>query len=440
MKIIPSASQATRTRQRSNQNPRIPLWRGAGRRKAFLLLFFVTSIAFGVVNAHIKPADARSRNPLTDFTGWHWPLPAGEWAVSRGACNAATPYDHNCVYYEERCALDFVPTTGSMEDLPVLAPQTGQVLFLGTRDDTGPTLLLQHPDGRVSGYMHLSKIVVGADEVVAQGQVLGYAGHTGVNSGNAHLHFFVQPNAVERECLPLEGLDTINYVTLTANSRNLPWEQLTLTDPPQALLERLPPLTVSRTPDTISTQLNLSPGVSVTLPLKFTGALSSTVAIRGTRSGVRPDQSVFWITIAAQPTATAGRNYGLWLSPRVNDELRYRQAFKLVYAVRSPANTAPATGLLLTNPVYLSPTSYNSVGPTPDLCWSTPRSAGLPPFEYRVLMVGPTTTDSGWLGETCWQPPSLSAGTYYWKVLVRDARGFMNRTNQRPYAFIVSTK
>ncbi len=428
MKIIPSRSQTTLTTKRTKKN----LHKG---HKVFFLMFFVTSFVLLVVNSFVGPTYASSHDTLTDFTGWHFPLPAGEWAVSRGACNAATPFDHNCVYYEERCALDFVPLNGSMEAMPALAPQAGQVLFLGTRDDSGLTLLLQHPDGRVSGYMHLSKIVVGVEEVVAQGQVIGYAGHTGLNSGNAHLHFFVQPNAVERECLPLDGLDSINYITLSATSRNLAWEQLTLIDPPQALLDRLPPLTISQTPANVTTRLSLSPGNMVNVPLQFTGALSSTVAVRGTRNNLRPEQNVYWATIKAHTTPG---HYGLWLAPRVNNENRYRPAFKLLYAVRSTLNAAPAVGLLLDHPTYLTPTSYNSVSATPDMCWSIPRSAGQAPFEYRVLVAGPTATNSGWLGETCWQPPPLSAGTYYWKVLVRDARGYMNRTNQRPYAFIVS--
>lgn len=400
------------------------------------LALFVIASMLGVVNAFVGPTYAGGRDTLTDFTGWHWPLPAGEWAVSRGACNAATPFDHNCIYYEERCALDFVPLDGSMEDMPVLAPQTGQVLFLGTRDDSGLTLLLQHPDGRVSGFMHLSKIVVGVEEVVAQGQVLGYAGHSGLNSGNAHLHFFVQPNAVERECLSLDGLDTINYITLSATSRNLAWDQVMLVDPPQALLDRLPPLRISQTPAHLAARLSLSPGNSVVVPLQFTGPLSVTVAVRGPRNNMRPERNVFRVPIKAP--ATPG-NYGLWLAPRLEHESRYRQAFKLLYAVRSTFNTAPATGLLLDQPTYLTPTGYNSVTTTPEMCWSIPRSTGQAPFEYRVLVAGPTATDSGWITGTCWSPPSLAAGTYYWKVLVRDARGYMNRTNQRPYAFIVSS-
>ena len=274
---------------------------------------------------------------------------------------------------------------------------------------------------------------------MAQGQVIGYAGHTGLNSGNAHLHFFIQPNAVERECLPLDGIDAINYITLSVTSRNLSWEQVTLVDPPQALLDRLPPLLVSQTPSTVAARLSLSPDTSVNVPLQFTGALSSTIIVRGARNtahnSARPEPSLFWVTIKAQTTVG---NYGLWLAPRLRNEKRYLPPFKLLYAVRSTFNTAPATGLLLDQPTYLTPTGYNSVNATPEMCWRVPRSAGQAPFEYRVLVAGPTATDSGWMGATCWTPPPLLAGTYYWKVLVRDAHGYMNRTNQRPYAFIVS--
>ena len=38
---------------------------------------------------------------------------------------------------------------------------------------------------------------------------------------------------------------------------------------------------------------------------------------------------------------------------------------------------------------------------------------------------------------TCWQTPDLPAGMYFWKVFVRDARGYMNRTNQRPLALTI---
>ena len=46
------------------------------------------------------------------------------------------------------------------------------------------------------------------------------------------LHFDVQPNAVERSCLPLESIDEFDRRTMTIVSHNLAWPALTLPDPP----------------------------------------------------------------------------------------------------------------------------------------------------------------------------------------------------------------
>ena len=48
---------------------------------------------------------------------------------------------------------------------------------------------------------------------------------------------------------------------------------------------------------------------------------------------------------------------------------------------------------------------------------------------------GAGVADSGWIAAECWTPPPLGAGTFFWKAFVRDARGYMNRTNQRPTVF-----
>jgi hypothetical protein len=87
------------------------------------------------------------------------------------------------------------------------------------------------------------------------------------------------------------------------------------------------------------------------------------------------------------------------------------------------------------NPLPVSPASGLWVEATPQLCWTLAASAGQPPYAFRVLLAGDAAVDSGWLSQTCWQPPRLGRGVYWWKVLVRDARGYLNRTNQRPYLF-----
>src|SRR4029077_17219730 len=122
----------------------------------------------------------------------------------------------------------------SMLSVPVLAPAAGQVFFLGTRSDSGTVGKLQHDDGRVGGLMHLSRVVAVLDQRVTQGQVVAYAGNTG-SSSRPHLHFDVQPNAVERSCLPLSGIDEMNSHLMTIRSHNLPWSSLVLPDPPSTL-------------------------------------------------------------------------------------------------------------------------------------------------------------------------------------------------------------
>jgi len=388
-----------------------------------------------------RPIVAAPAQATPNFSGWHLPVPAGEWLVSRGPCNALTPYDHNCNYYEERCAIDLIPTSGSMENIPMLAPQAGQVFFIGKRDDAGLTLLLLHPDGRVSGFMHLSRIVVGPDEPVTKGQVVAYAGHTGLSSGNPHLHFFVQPNAVERDCLPLEGLDEIDYLLEKARSHNLGWDELTLINPPPAVFERLPPIRVSRDREQVPLRLAVPRDTIFRLQVLLSGPISGTKILRGpaitdgswvssviTRTA---EGAFFRVPIKAVGRSSAG-TWGLATDPVLADIL-----FTLTFTVTQPIAVVPARGILLLNPQLVSPSSYSSFDQPPELCWSLHRTAGQAPFEFRVVVVGPKPADSGWLNDTCWQPPNLSSGTYYWKVFVRDARGYMNRTNQRPFAFII---
>ena len=173
--------------------------------------------------AGLQPPDGTQAHTAPtgfDFSTWHFPVPAGDWLISRGPCGGGGLYTHECGYFEDECAYDLTPVVGSMLSVPVLAPQAGQVFFLGTRTDSGLAVLLQHSDGRISAMMHLSQVVVGLDQRVAQGQVIGYAGGTG-SSSRPHLHFDVQPNAVERTCLPLSGIDEVDMHLMTVRSHNL---------------------------------------------------------------------------------------------------------------------------------------------------------------------------------------------------------------------------
>lgn len=375
------------------------------------------------------PAEAASA-----YAGWHLPVPAGEWTISRGPCGAESVFDHECGYYENQCAVDLVPLAGSMENVPVLAPAAGQVFFVGQRSETGRMLLLLHPDGRVSGYMHLTKIVVGPDAPVAPGQVVAYAGRTG--TVRPHLHFFIQPNAVERACANPAGLDTLDFRRGRAVSRNLSWSDLVLADPPPALPDWLPALSGLPASGLATPQgLALAPGTAVSVPVLAAGRLAETDALTlgsGSLAPTRraPDYALFRVPLLAN--AVAGE-YEQKLEAQAAGR---RLTGALHYSVRPAPAPASPPDVLLDNPQLAGPAGWTIHNRPPELCWRLARTAPAA-GQFRVLLAGPTPADSGWITAACWRPPSLAAGTYFWKVFWRDAQGAMNRPNQRPFAFLM---
>ena len=407
------------------------------KRRHILRFIFILCLFSVETTAYAAPRATDTTD--ADFSSWHLPLPAGQWTISRGPCGSAVPYNHACGYYEDQCGVDLTPISGSMESVPVLAPQAGRVFFLGSRFDAGLAVMLRHADGRLSALFHLSKAVVGLDQFVGQGQVIGYAGGTG-SASKPHLHFHVQWNAVERNCIELKGLDDLNYLTTTAISRNRAWTDLTLPDPPDALPDWLP-LQLSTPPlETVSlpAKLLLTPGAQIHLPIAVASAnatdnlLMDGTILKPTRH--TKDQILFSVPIIAPGQ---GGYYEKTFWPVVSGQRG--AGVTLRYVVRSAPDTSPGQDMILVNPSFASPTNWVSLSLPPRLCWWEEASAGKSPLRFRVLVVGPTPADSGWMSDLCWQTPDLKPSTYFWKVFVRDARGYMNRTNQRPYAFMIKS-
>ena len=78
---------------------------------------------------------------------------------------------------------------------PIYASRGGTVTRATYGSSSGYYVSINHHDGYSSIYMHMTNYVVSAGQVVAQGQVIGYMGSTGISSGN-HLHFGISYNGV----------------------------------------------------------------------------------------------------------------------------------------------------------------------------------------------------------------------------------------------------
>jgi murein DD-endopeptidase MepM/ murein hydrolase activator NlpD len=80
------------------------------------------------------------------------------------------------------------------EGTPIAATGAGQVLDVGDYLFLGRTIILDHGQGLLSLYAHLSAIDVTAGQAVGLGQAIGKTGATGRITG-PHLHFSVYLNA-----------------------------------------------------------------------------------------------------------------------------------------------------------------------------------------------------------------------------------------------------
>jgi len=87
---------------------------------------------------------------------------------------------------------------------PVEAANSGKVAFTGDLGIYGNTVILDHGLGLFTLYSHLSSIEVKVGDPVAQRQILGKTGETGLAAGD-HLHFGVYLDGVA--VLPVEWWD-----------------------------------------------------------------------------------------------------------------------------------------------------------------------------------------------------------------------------------------
>jgi hypothetical protein len=82
---------------------------------------------------------------------------------------------------------------GAKRGTPLLAVNSGKVIFSGRMRGYGKVVKIRHAGGYVSLYAHQSRIRVKRGQKVKKGQVIGYVGSTGRSTG-PHLHFGLTKN------------------------------------------------------------------------------------------------------------------------------------------------------------------------------------------------------------------------------------------------------
>ncbi|MEM9620457.1 MAG: M23 family metallopeptidase, partial [Pseudomonadota bacterium] len=85
--------------------------------------------------------------------------------------------------------LDIAAPSGT----PIQAPADATVTLADDLYFNGLTLFLDHGEGLITMYCHMSELIVGEGDKVVQGQVIGLVGTTGRSTG-PHLHWTVSLN------------------------------------------------------------------------------------------------------------------------------------------------------------------------------------------------------------------------------------------------------
>lgn len=87
---------------------------------------------------------------------------------------------------------------------PVMSIGDGMVIYKGYLGGYGKTIKIQHQNGYVSLYGHLSDFKIEYGDYISQGEIVGYSGNTGTSSG-PHLHL-----GIYKHDTPIDPLQLIN--------------------------------------------------------------------------------------------------------------------------------------------------------------------------------------------------------------------------------------
>lgn len=137
--------------------------------------------------------------PPSASEGFIFPLPSGIGVVLTSPYGYRThPITGN---YTLHTGVDLACGSGT----PIYASKSGYVTAATYNYINGNYVTINHLDGYSTLYCHMTYSVVGYNDYVEQGQIIGYVGSTGWSTGS-HLHFTIYYNG--------STVNPMNYITL----------------------------------------------------------------------------------------------------------------------------------------------------------------------------------------------------------------------------------
>lgn len=128
--------------------------------------------------------------------------PASLEYISSGFGYRADPFTGGAAFH---AGLDFKGPLGA----PIHAAATGTVSFVGVQQGYGNTVEIDHGNGLMTRYAHMSGFRARVGQPVQAGQIIGLIGNTGRSTG-PHLHFEVRIN--DRAVNPRPFLEAASHV------------------------------------------------------------------------------------------------------------------------------------------------------------------------------------------------------------------------------------
>jgi murein DD-endopeptidase MepM/ murein hydrolase activator NlpD len=127
-------------------------------------------------------------------TGWLWP--------GNGRLTSRFGWRAHPIFGDRRfhAGIDL----GGGYGAPVLATESGVVIYSGSASGYGTLVVISHGDRISSAYAHMSALLVREGQMVSRGQTIGRIGNEG-NSTGPHLHFEIR--------LSGNPVDPLNYVS-----------------------------------------------------------------------------------------------------------------------------------------------------------------------------------------------------------------------------------